>query len=169
MHVYCLFCQTQRCKLIALLLERLGTGRVFSPQILQRERRKGKNEEVMRDLLPGYIFIYTEEPLQTERPIQPIHGIIRRIGNVETGYELNGEDRDFAMHLYEQNGTIHAVQVIEEGDRVILAAPLFMSCRGKITKVDRRKQRARVDFEFENTPCHTWIAFEFIQKEEQKN
>ena len=167
MHVYCLFCQTQRCKLIATVLQKHGAGRVLSPQILQRERKQGRNVEVMRSLLPGYIFIYAEEPLTEEQFHPGIYGIIRRLGTAETGFELSGADCDFAMRLYEKDGTVNAVQVFKEGDEIVLTDPLFQSCKGRITKVDNRKQRARIDFTFENNPCHTWVAFEVIEKQGQ--
>ena len=165
MHVYCLFCQTQRCGVIAAMLEKQGACRALSPRILQRERKQGRNVEIMRDLLPGYVFVYSEDPFEQQLLCPGVRGVIRCLGTGTGNYELSGADRDFAMRLYDREGTISAVRVFREGDRVTLADPLFMSCKGRITRVDNRKQRARVDFDFENNPCHTWIAFEMIDKE----
>ena len=165
MHVYCLFCRTQRCGLIAAMLEKQGTCRALFPKILQRERKQGRNVEIMRDLLPGYVFVYSETPLDQQQLRPGVQGVIRKLGTEATGYELTGADQAFAMGLLDQQGTINAVRVLKEGDRVTLADPLFMSCKGRITKVDNRKQRARVDFDFENNPCHVWIAFEMIDPE----
>ena len=41
MYVYCMFCETQRCKVIAKLMEIRGAMRSFSPQIVRRQRKKG--------------------------------------------------------------------------------------------------------------------------------
>ena len=81
MYAYCLFCETQRCKPIAYLLERYGIAdRAFSPQIIKRRRVKGKNVDCPYDLLPGYVFLFSETPLEDFSPFRGITGIIRRIG-----------------------------------------------------------------------------------------
>ena len=61
MYVYCMFCETQRCKVIAKLMEIRGAMRSFSPQIVRRQRKKGQNLEKQFDLLPGYVFVFSEE------------------------------------------------------------------------------------------------------------
>ena len=63
MYVYCMFCETQRCKVIAKLMEIRGAMRSFSPQIVRRQRKKGQNLEKQFDLLPGYVFVYSEQPI----------------------------------------------------------------------------------------------------------
>ena len=63
MYAYCLFCRTQRCTRIAQLLEIKGVERAFSPKILSKQRKQGKNYDRERDLLPGYVFIFNEERL----------------------------------------------------------------------------------------------------------
>ena len=45
MHVYCLFCQTQRCRVIAELLEIRGIDRAFAPRIIRKHRKQGVNVE----------------------------------------------------------------------------------------------------------------------------
>ena len=63
MFAYCLQCQTQRCRIIAELLEKRGANRAFSPQIISRQRKQGKNEDHQSDLIPGYVFVYMEQQL----------------------------------------------------------------------------------------------------------
>ena len=45
---------------------------------------------------------------------------------------------------------------------MVLEDPLFRGCQGKITKIDWRKERARVDFVFEKNPCHAWISLDNV-------
>ena len=63
MYVYCLFCRTQRCARIARLMEIRGVERAFSPRILSRQRKAGENVPTEHDLLPGYVFLFSEERL----------------------------------------------------------------------------------------------------------
>lgn len=160
MYTYCLFCQTQRCKTIAQLLEIKGVDRAFSPQIIRRFRKKGVNVDLECDLLPGYVFLYHEEAITDPRFFYGIDGIIRQVGSVEETWQLKGSDLEFATRLLEKNGRVGTQRVFLEGETVILTDPLFLGCQGHVTKLDIRKQRARVDFVFNGTDCHTWIAFE---------
>ena len=166
MHVYCLYCQTQRCKTIANLLQIQGIQRAFAPQIMQKQRKEGKNETIFRDLLPGYVFFFHDEPLESYQLYEhSINGIVRRIGRADEEYELHGPDREFALNLYEKNGLVGTMKIVKIGETVTLDDPLFNNCQGKITAIDYRKERARVDFVFNNTACHTWIAIESVKGE----
>ncbi len=164
MYVYCLFCRTQRCARIACLLEARGVKRAFSPRILLKQRVEGKNVHRERDLLPGYVFLFHEEPLAGWDMFSGIDGIIRRVGQADQGYEMEGPDRAFALSLLEKNGRIGAMKLTEAGEKVRLADPLFDGSEGVVTRIDYRKERARVDFRFEGNACHTWVAIEDIRK-----
>ena len=93
MYVYCMFCETQRCKVIAKLMEIRGALRSFSPQIVRRQRKKGVNREVLFDLLPGYVFVFSEERMVDYTQFFGMDGVIRRVGKQDTGYELAGSRR----------------------------------------------------------------------------
>lgn len=169
MHVYCLFCQTQRCRVIAELLEIRGIDRAFAPRIIRKHRKQGVNVEKTFDLLPGYVFFFHATPVESYQLFEKgIDGIIRRVGRPEELYELQGPDREFALKLYEKNGVVGAMKVLKVGDEVTLEDPLFAGCQGKITRIDYRKERARVDFVFNNTACYTWIACESIRDQSRE-
>ena len=121
MYAYCLFCVTQRCKVIAKLMEIRGAARAFSPQIVRRQRKQGENRDVTFDLLPGYVFIFSEEKWTDYRQFFGMDGVIRRVGRRDDGYELEGADLDFAMRLLEKDGLVGAVQTCVTGDTVTLS------------------------------------------------
>ena len=158
MYVYCLFCRTQRCARIARLMEIRGVERAFSPKILS------KNVFKEHDLLPGYVFLFHEERIIEWDIFSGIDGIIRRVGRTEKGYELEGADREFALGLYEKNGQVGAMKLVSVGETVRLADNLFDGSEGVVTKIDYRKERARVDFKFEGNACHTWVAIEEVRR-----
>ena len=164
MYVYCLFCRTQRCARIARLMEIRGVERAFSPKILSKQRIEGKNVFKEHDLLPGYVFLFHEERIIEWDIFSGIDGIIRRVGRTEKGYELEGADREFALGLYEKNGQVGAMKLVSVGETVRLADNLFDGSEGVVTKIDYRKERARVDFKFEGNACHTWVAIEDVKK-----
>ncbi len=164
MYVYCLFCRTQRCARIARLMEIRGVERAFSPKILSKQRIEGKNVSKEHDLLPGYVFLFHEERIIEWDIFSGIDGIIRRVGRTEKGYELEGADREFALGLYEKNGQVGAMKLVSVGETVRLADNLFDGSEGVVTKIDYRKERARVDFKFEGNACHTWVAIEEVRR-----
>lgn len=163
MYVYCLFCVTQRCKMIARLMEIRGVRRAFSPQIIRKQRKQGENIPLCFDLLPGYVFIYSEEQMTDYRQFFGIDGVVRRVGNKENGYELEGADLAFAMRLLEKDGTVGSMKVCRIGDEVTLEDPLFRGCQGKVTEIDYRKERAKVEFVFDENSCCTWVSLEDVK------
>ena len=171
MYAYCLFCITQRCAVIAKLMEIRGTYQAFSPQIIRKQRKKGVNVERRFDLLPGYVFIYSEERLTDYRFFCGIDGVVRRVDRREDGYELEGTDLDFAMKLLEKDGVVGGMKVCHIGDEVTLEDPLFIGCQGKVTEIDYRKERAKVEFVFDRNSCSTWVSLEevkHLQKTEEE-
>ena len=107
-HAYCLFCETQKCPTIAAIIERKMGIRCISPQIIQRKWIKGKCEEKRHPWLPGYVFLYSEDPIN-----ESLHfpGVIRLLGNGE----LQNEDLAFANMLFERDGTLGTIQLVEVG------------------------------------------------------
>ena len=163
MYAYCLFCLTQRCKVIAKLMEIRGAYRAFSPQIIRKQRKQGENVKKQFDLLPGYVFIYNEERITDYQFFFGIDGVIRKVGQADEWYELKGADREFALDLLEKGGVVGSMKVVKAGDQVTLEDPLFANVQGKITQIDFRKERARVDFTFRGNACHTWISLEDVK------
>ena len=164
MYAYCLFCVTQRCRVIAKLMEIRGVKRAFSPQIIRKQRKKGENLRKRFDLLPGYVFLYSEERLMDYTLFCGMDGVIRRVGKTEKGYELGGPDYDFAMQLYEKDGLVKSMELYQDGNEVRLMDTLFDGCEGKIVKIDYKKERAKVEFVFDNNCSSTWVALEEVEQ-----
>lgn len=59
-YCYCLFCETKKCQQVANALEKAGIHRALSPKIIKRQRRQGKNIDILFDLLPGYLGVEDE-------------------------------------------------------------------------------------------------------------
>ena len=163
-YAYCLFCITQRCAVIAKLIEIRGVNRAFSPRIIRKQRKQGRNIERSFDLLPGYVFVYSDERLTDDRIFYGIDGVIRRMGRQDDGYELKGPDFDFAMRLLEKDGLVGTMKICRIGDEVVLEDPLFSGCQGRIIGIDYRKERAKVEFVFDKNSCSTWISLEDVKR-----
>lgn len=153
---YCLFCETQKCVTIARIIEQSWNIPCISPQIIQRKWVKGLPQEVHHAMLPGYIFLYPEKPLDKKIRIQ---GIIRVLGNGE----LQDTDLAFANMLKASNGVIGTIRLAEEGDRCIVKDPLWQKMEGSVVKVDRGRKRCCVEFVFDNVRRTVWLGYDIIQ------
>lgn len=155
MPAYCLFCETQKCVTIAQVIERCWNIHCISPEIVQRKWVRGCAQEVRHALLPGYIFLYPDEPLTD--PVR-IPGIIRTLGNGE----LQNEDLAFATMLREHNGVIGTIRLAEEGDRCTVLDPLWKKMEGKVIKIDRERKRCCVEFTFDAIRRTVWLGYDLV-------
>ena len=161
-HAYCLFCETQKCALIALQIERKYGIRCISPQIIQRKWVKGVCEEKRHNWLPGYVFLYTDSPIAEKFWIP---GMIRWLGN----NELQNHDKAFADMIYENKGVLGTLKLAEVGDRCVIDDPLWKNMEGKVIKIDRGRKRCCVEFVFDNVRREVWLGYEMVRtmKEEK--
>ena len=161
MHAYCLFCETQSCRIIAATIEKVYHLRCIQPQIVQLKWVKGVPLEVRHDWLPGYLFLYTDEPVKARFKID---GIIRILGRGE----LTGQDLAFARMLYEKNGLLGTVHLAQVGDRCHVEDPAWENMRGTVIKMDRGRRRCCVAFEFDGVQRHVWVGYELVRTEENQ-
>ena len=166
-HIYCIFCETQKTSTIAQLIEEVLRIRCISPRIVQRYWKQGREEHHVHDYLPGYIFLYTEEPVESFRDVCQFPGVLRVLGREENDYELEGADRSFAAMLHEMGGTIGIMKAYREGDHVKLANHLYQGFTGEIVRMDRRKGRAQIRFDFDGSTQYVWVGYDLIHREPQ--
>lgn len=165
-YCYCLFCETRKAQKVASALELNGAERAFSPQILKRQRKQGKNIDLYFDLFPGYVFAYSSQKISKDSLLKA-DGVIRVLGLAEHVYCLRDNDYDFALELLERNGIIDVMHILQVGDTVEILDPLFKSCKGSVLQMDRRKQRANIEFSFSGMVFRSWIACEILHPQKQ--
>ncbi len=156
MYAYCLFCETQRCRMIADYISRNYGYQCISPKIIQRKWIKGIPTEEAHDWLPGYLFVYVQERIT---PRFNVGGIIRCLGN----QELCGQDLAFAEMIRQRKGVIGNVILVYKGARCRINDPAWDGIPGRVIKMDRGRQRCCVQFEFDGTTHTVWVGFEIAE------
>lgn len=165
MHIYCLFCLTAHVPAIRKILESAFSCTVLQASILQRKWVKGSSTDEPHDYLPGYLFIYSDEPLTDLYQITRMEGVIRFLRyESEDDYEIRGNDRIFAESILASNGLISYVPVYREGDRLTVKNGLFQGQKAEIKKVDRRKQRLQLEFTFDNMNRTLWLGYDVVEE-----
>ena len=164
MYSYCLFCNTQKRAEVAELLKRRNGWVTLCPRIVQRKWVKGTAFEEVHDFLPGYLFVYTREPIDNPRALRRWDHVLRCLGDPEMGYVLQGGDLAFAEMLYQNDGTIGILKAYHEGDRVKLAKGALGKFEGEIIKLDRVKGRAQIQYQFDGAVYKTWVGLDMIDE-----
>lgn len=163
MYAYCLFCDTVKCDEVKDLVERKLNLRAINPRIVQRKWVKGTALEEMRTLLPGYIFVYAERPLEFPRASFRLDNVIRLLGDPDSDYVLLGDDEKFARMLWDCGGTIGILKAYQEGEIVKLVPGALGGVEGEIVKLDRRRGRAMIRYQFAGAACTTWVGYDLIE------
>ena len=68
--------------------------------------------------------------------------------------------------LYDMDGTLGILKAYQEGDRVKLDSHLYHGFEGEIIRLDRRKGRAQIRFDFDGREQKVWVGYDLMEKTE---
>ena len=165
MYTYCLFCETGKSMYVAREVKALFKCRIIIPKQIQHTWYRGEIVNRVRELLPGYVFVYSEIQMR-QTLLYRVPGIIRCLRTTDKKAELKGADEAFALFLLESDGVIGKTKVIREGDRLEIGPESFRNANVTILKVDHRARRMQVEICFAAQTVRTWIEYEEISPEE---
>ena len=168
MYMYCLFCETVKVRFVAAAVTALYGCRAISPKQVQHTWEKGRMTDRIRDLLPGYLFVYSEEPIEISAA-KYLPSVLRVLRTNEQRYELSGSDEAFAGMLLKKEGILGKTPVYEENNRIHLKDGIFAGMDAKILKVDRRAGRMQIEIPFTGRLVKTWIEYEIESNENESN
>ena len=166
MYTYCVFCDTSRSRRIAMLAERLYNCRAISPQREQLKWVKKVPVRERHDLLPGYVFLYSEPPIQRPSSLRSIPGVIRCLSDQEHQYVLQGNDEKFALMLLDKEGVIGSVKVFQEGDRIRVCDGMYAGLETRILKINKRNLRMLIEIPFAGMQVKSWVEYVMVRETE---
>ena len=179
MEIYCLFCEPGKGEYVRLAAEILYDCRAIYPKQVQHRRKTaekskkngGKEEprDVLRNLMPGYVFLYFEGQPPDVSYMNGMMGVVRCLSHVAGAtreYELTGTDREFALMLLSKDGVLGKTKVYEVGDRIQICDGAFSGVSTTILKVDRRNGCMQVEIPFANQLVKTWLQYEIVKAED---
>lgn len=148
MKAYCLYCKTGSELIVAKNINKVSKNfTAVAPTKILREKRKGIWEDKKQVLLPGYVFIYGENEINSTNKDYIFNAY--KLLEYDTGQkELAGSDYEYAMWAYRHNGSIATSKVLAEGKSVKVIDGPLLDLSGKIVKLDKHKQKAWVEIEF---------------------
>lgn len=138
-------------------------GTLHWPRRKLRMRRGGKWIESVASIFPGYLFLETDQitPGHYLR-LSSVPGFLRFLASNDNIVPLSPSDQRIVRHFLSFGSVVGTSRVMfDENNRIKVMSGPLKGLDGKIAKVDRRKQRAKVrldlfqdsflvDFGFEN-------------------
>ena len=139
----------------------------FFPKRRLSIRKRGKIINQEAPLFSSYVFIRAEEiDFQLFTIMKTTPYFYRFLPNNQSIQKLEGRDLQLLRHFLQFGETIESSKVIfDENDRIVVKEGPMMGLEGLITKVDRRKKRAKIQVDFAHTPMFFDLAFEVIEKD----
>ena len=169
MYTYCLFCETGKCDYVARAAMQAYPCEAISPKQIQHTWDKGHFINREHDLLPGYVFLYSEEPiLQPQDVRKNLDRVLRFLRTADLDYELHGSDEAFAMMLYRKHGVIGKTEVTETDGRFTITDETFKTIQASILKVDRRNGRMKIEMLVAGSKVQTWVEYEIQDSKNQE-
>lgn len=169
--VRCLFCSTGCEETVVKAIQQKNWGRAIFPQRV-RTIRKGKEWiETYTPLLPGYVFVYSEQADVRHDEFMDLRHVIRVLSYGDAKRDtLVGRDLEFADWLWQLDGRIGLMKAVQIGDRVEIIDGIFRELHGRIVRMDKRQRSICVALETEGSPKQIWLAYEIVEKvaEERK-
>ncbi len=160
--VYCVSCNNGSEKRVAERLRSALNKEVIFPVRVMKKRKAREWSEEEIPLTPGYVFIYSDSEVNLENAKKS--GVHRVLSYGEDFKELHGGDFEFAMWVLRYEGRVQVSRALIEGEKVrIIIGPLTDSYV-RITRIDRHKRRAKVEFLFAGREQSTWLSFDWITR-----
>ena len=165
MFIYCLFCETTKTKYVAKSISEMTGCKALSPKQIQHTWAKGGGtQDVVNELMPGYVFLYFERKTDISL-FNTFQGVIRCLSSTAGEYELTGQDEQFALMLLEKDGVIGKTMVYQEGQTIRIAGGAFAGVTAKIIKVERRLSRMQIEIPFARQLVRTWVEYTIVEPE----
>jgi transcription termination/antitermination protein NusG len=146
----------------------LGKERLILPKKLMPIRRRGKQLKELQPLFPGYIFLNSENilgELEVYWAIRRTEGFIRFLRESASPSPLSEPDLALIRQFISFGKYADTSKVtFDENDRIVVLEGPLKGLEGRIIKVNRRKGRAKVRFDFYETSYPVDLGFEVVER-----
>lgn len=153
MPYYIIFCKSAKEKQTVKSLRRIAkkNGIDISFRLQEKEMvnhsLKGRITKKY-NLIPGYIFAQSEKriPALTILTLTEASDLFYFLTYSDNSYEMRGDDEYYCSQLFEFPQTIRKKNVfIKSGEVIIVTRGAFTSLKGKILKLDMKRERVDVE------------------------
>lgn len=153
-------------RIIKQLHGRQDKQHFFFPKRRLSIRRGGKRITELQPIFPGYIFVETEdmdfELISIMRAAPLFYRFLKSNQEITP---LQGSDLQILKHFLDFGPVAEISKVyFDENDRIVVTEGPLAGLEGSIIRVDKRKQRAKVQLDFANNALTIDLSFTVIHK-----
>jgi len=142
--------------------------RVILPKKLMPIRRRGVQHKELQPLFPGYVFLMSDnilEELDLFWAVRRTEGFVRYLRESSSPSPLSERDLALIRQFISFGEFADTSKVtFDENDRIVVLEGPLMGLEGRIVKVNRRKGRAKVVFDFYDTLYPVDLGFEVVER-----
>lgn len=166
--VYCLQCLSGHERALA---ERISSyyPEIEAIAVMQEmhESRGGSKILVQRVMLPGYVFLFSSQPVPFHQ-ILPMANFMRFLsyGNAENR-ALRGEDLAFACWIKRHGGLLSCSKAVREGSQLKIIHGPLQDHIGIVVKVDRHNRNVCLSIMFSGNVRKVWMPFQWAEEADQ--
>ncbi|GHU66163.1 hypothetical protein FACS1894184_03480 [Clostridia bacterium] len=164
--VYCLQVMANRQNAIAVESPNFFPCKAISPLVVHRIWTKNGIEKRQRLLIPGYVFVFSDEAMNPKKFID-VSGVVRVLEYGYGEYALADEDERLARWLLKYDGTIGLSKAVNVGSRIVATEGPLRDYVGRVGRIDKSRRRAQVVFSFVNTAWKSWLDFDWFDVSEE--
>ncbi|NBC29525.1 MAG: antiterminator LoaP [Spirochaetes bacterium] len=147
-------------------LELPGVRRLFWPRRMLKIRRRGIVKRAEVPVFPGYVFLEGDTiTAETYQKLKRLPNFLRFLPDNEDVRPLGSEDKRVIAQLVSYGEVVQPSRVtFDENSRILVLEGPLKGLEGRISKVDRRKGRAKVKLDLYDDSFEVDFAFESMEK-----
>lgn len=158
----------QEKQVLDLLEKLIGQDLVqeaFVPQYEVKKRIRGEWRMRTEVLLPGYLFVVTDDPGKLRDELRSVPKFTRLLANNDVFVPLNDQEVAF-INAFTKPGrrVVGFSNGVMEGDEIVILNGPLMHQAGLVKKVDRHKRLAYLEMEMLGRKKTVKVGLEIVQK-----
>lgn len=158
MNWYAIFVETGKEDIVTQLVRTMLKSDEFAsdydllvPKREVAERKRGITQTFLKNMFPGYVLLNTSDVFSFYSKARYFTHIYSVLHNAEHFREIELSEISNIIYMADEHGVIGKSDIFVEDDRVIVTRGPLLHYDGYITKIDCRKERAKVLFQFDGS------------------
>lgn len=155
----------------SLLRNKLEDTRIWWPRRKLTIRRRGRRIRTLAPLFPGYLIV--EAPridAARLRALRNCTGFVRFLKTNQDIRPLEGEDLELVRHFLSFGEIVEQSKVtFDVNNRIVVQEGPLKGLEGRITAVDKRKGRAKVQLDMYDNAFRIDLGFEVISEKTEQS
>ena len=167
MNWYALFVETGRETLIQSWIQYFFEESVCYSVVPKRrltEKRQGEKHQVIKNMFPGYVFIYTDMCVEVYYRLSEMPKMIKVLSDGHYWSDISDDEMAPVLKLVGKNGIIECSRIYIENSTVFVKDGPLQGMEEMIKRVDKRKSRATIVLDFMGKHRMIDLGIELVDK-----